>query len=121
MIEINRVSGFGAINNKNSLQCMDARAGMTLPSTGADFLIVTGGNGIVELTIDGQYVLVEENSYLHVREDGRSFLRKHKERLLGPNTVRTVCGRLWMKVLSAVGRDVGEIYSSSNSAVGIRG
>ena len=121
MIKINRISGFVTIDNKNSLQCLDARAGMTMPSKGADFLIVTGMNGIVELSIDGHYVLVEENSYLHVRPDGRSFLRKHKERLLGRSAARMACGHIWALIRSAVGREEGEIYPRPNVAVGIRG
>jgi hypothetical protein len=90
MITINRMSGFVTVSNKNSLQCMDIRAGMVMQSQGADLLVVTGANGIVELTIDGHYVLVEENSYLHLRPDGRTFLRKHKERLLGTRRSRFV-------------------------------
>jgi len=121
MITINRMSGFVTVSNKNSLQCMDIRAGMVMQSQGADLLVVTGANGIVELTIDGHYVLVEENSYLHLRPDGRTFLRKHKERLLGRNTAKSVCGHIWARIRSMVGREEGEIYIQANNAVGIRG
>ena len=69
------------------------------------------------LELEGHYVLLEENSCLHVRADGRSFLRKHKENLFGKNTIRLLCGRLWAKIESAAGREEGEEILEGNAVV----
>jgi len=100
---------------------MDARAGTTMPSRGADLLIVTGADGIVEMTIDGHYVLIEENSYLHMRPDGRSFLGKFKERHFGRNTARMMIGQIWARTLSAIGCEETELHYEGNAVVGVRG
>ena len=121
MIRFNRISGFVTISNRKGFQCIAPHAGMTMPLVGADFIVVTGTNGIAEINVDNHYVLIEENSYLHVRPDGRSFLRKHKEKLFGQNTVKLACGHIWAFIQSRVGREEGEEYPASNVAVGVRG
>ena len=112
------------MDNKSGFSCTAPIAGMTMPSAGVDFIVVTGINGIAEINVNGQYVLVEENSYLHVRPDRRSFLRKHKEKIFGPNAWKTALGHIWAAIQSRVGREEGEEYSpwkSTNATIGVRG
>ena len=116
-------AGFVTIDDRKGRQNIDPRPGTSLSTVGEDFLIVTGNDGIVELDINNHYVLLEENSYLHVRADGRSFLKKHKENLLGKNTLRLALGKLWAKIESAAGKkkEEGEEILEGNAAVGVRG
>ena len=121
MIKFHRVGGFVTIDDRKRLQCMPLEVGMTVPLVGADFIIVTGADGIVELEINNHYVLVAENSYLHVRPDGRSFLSKHKQKIFGKNSVKMGCGKIWAQIMAAIGKEDGDEILQGNSAVGVRG
>jgi hypothetical protein len=121
MIKLHSTTGFVTIDDRKGLQSISPQAGMEFSTVGADLIIVTGDDGIAELDINKHYVLMEGNSYLHIRADGRSFLNKFKEKLFGKNDAKLICGKVWARIESMVGKEQGKEILEGNAVVGVRG